>query len=71
VPRGYFWVNTWGAISGDLPFGGFGLSGVGLEAGRAGFEAYTELKSVVVETGWRSDHQLDSLKTLVGQSSRL
>jgi acyl-CoA reductase-like NAD-dependent aldehyde dehydrogenase len=51
VRSGYFWINTWGVISGDLPFGGFGLSGIGREAGRAGFEAYTELKSVVVETG--------------------
>jgi acyl-CoA reductase-like NAD-dependent aldehyde dehydrogenase len=50
VRSGYFWINTWGAISGDLPFGGFGLSGIGREGGRAGYEAYTELKSVVIAT---------------------
>lgn len=50
VRTGYFWVNTFGVISGDLPFGGFKQSGLGREAGRAGFEAYTELKSILVDT---------------------
>jgi aldehyde dehydrogenase (NAD+) len=31
-----------------LPFGGFGQSGLGREGGRAAFESYTELKSVLM-----------------------
>jgi acyl-CoA reductase-like NAD-dependent aldehyde dehydrogenase len=50
VRAGTFWINTYGAIFGDMPFGGFGASGLGREAGRMGYEAYTETKSVVVDT---------------------
>lgn len=47
---GYVWVNTFSAIFGDMPFGGFKASGIGREAGVAGFEAYTELKSILTDT---------------------
>jgi acyl-CoA reductase-like NAD-dependent aldehyde dehydrogenase len=50
VRTGYMWVNTYAAIFGDVPFGGYGLSGTGREAGRWGYEAYTELKSVLMDT---------------------
>lgn len=50
VRCGTFWINTYGAIFGDMPFGGYGQSGLGREAGRAGYEAYTEAKSVIVDT---------------------
>ncbi len=50
VRAGYFWVNTFGAIFSDLPFGGFKMSGLRRETGRYGFEEYTELKSVMVDT---------------------
>ena len=50
VRTGMMWVNTYGAISGDLPFGGYGHSGLGREGGTYGYEAYTELKSIVIET---------------------
>lgn len=50
VRCGTFWVNTYGAIFGDVPFGGFGQSGLGREAGRHGYEAYTELKSILIDT---------------------
>lgn len=51
VRCGTFWINTYGAIFGDMPFGGYGLSGLGREAGRPGYEAYTETKSVIIDTG--------------------
>ena len=55
VRCGYFWVNTYAAIFGDMPFGGYGRSGLGREAGPYGFEAYTELKSVLIDrSGGRS-----------------
>ncbi len=50
VRTGTMWVNTYGAISGDMPFGGYGQSGLGREGGTGGYEAYTELKSIVIET---------------------
>ena len=50
IRTGYFWINTFAAIFGDLPFGGVKQSGLGREAGVAGFEAYTELKSVMIDT---------------------
>ena len=49
VRCGYFWVNTYGAIFGDMPFGGYGRSGLGRESGPWGYEAYTELKSVLMD----------------------
>ena len=55
VRCGYFWVNTYGAIFGDMPFGGYGRSGLGRESGPYGYEAYTELKSVLIDpSGGRS-----------------
>ena len=47
---GYFWINTYGAVFGDVPFGGYGLSGIGREGGRWSYEAYTELKTVLIDT---------------------
>ena len=50
VRTGYFWINSYGALALDAPIGGVGLSGIGRELGRIGHEAYTELKTVVVDT---------------------
>ncbi len=47
---GYVWINTYGAIFGDVPFGGYGQSGLGREAGHWGYEAYTETKSIMLDT---------------------
>ncbi len=49
VRCGTFWINTYAAIFGDMPFGGYGQSGLGREAGHHGYEAYTELKSVLID----------------------
>jgi acyl-CoA reductase-like NAD-dependent aldehyde dehydrogenase len=37
-----------------MPFGAFKASGVGREMGLAGFEEFTELKSVNIRTGKRA-----------------
>lgn len=50
VRSGYFWINTYGAIFGDVPFGGYGQSGSGREAGIEGFHAYTEQKTILIDT---------------------
>ncbi|HEX7104595.1 MAG TPA: aldehyde dehydrogenase family protein [Acidothermaceae bacterium] len=51
---GTVWVNT--TIDGPptMPFGGYKASGFGREMGQAGFEEFTELKSVTIRTGKRS-----------------
>jgi acyl-CoA reductase-like NAD-dependent aldehyde dehydrogenase len=49
VQSGMFWINSWGS-SGDLPFGGRKDSGFGSEGGHQGHEAYTLLKSVMINT---------------------
>ncbi|GAA0981450.1 aldehyde dehydrogenase [Acrocarpospora macrocephala] len=50
VRSGYFWINSYGALALDAPIGGVGLSGVGRELGRLGHEAYTETKTVIIDT---------------------
>lgn len=50
---GTVWVNTTIDSSPQMPFGGMKASGYGREAGRAGLEEYTELKSCVIRTGKR------------------
>jgi acyl-CoA reductase-like NAD-dependent aldehyde dehydrogenase len=50
IRAGYVWINTFGAIFSDMPFGGYKRSGLGREAGLAGYEAYTELKSILIDT---------------------
>ncbi|MGI5129751.1 aldehyde dehydrogenase family protein [Pseudonocardia sp. CA-107938] len=50
---GSVYVNT--VIDGPptMPFGGYKTSGIGREMGQAGFEEFTELKSVSIRTGTR------------------
>ncbi|MCQ4080850.1 aldehyde dehydrogenase family protein [Streptomyces sp. RB6PN25] len=50
---GRVWVNTTIDGSPQLPAGGMGASGYGRELGQAGFDEFTELKSVQLRTGSR------------------
>ena len=50
VRTGYFWINTYGAVFGDVPFGGYRQSGLGREAGVGGYEAYTEEKTILIDS---------------------
>jgi betaine-aldehyde dehydrogenase len=54
LKSGTVFVNT--TIDGPptMPFGGYKSSGIGREMGQAGFEEFTELKSVNIRTGSRS-----------------
>lgn len=47
---GTFWINSYKIISVMSPFGGFGRSGYGRSSGRDALLAYTQTKSVWVET---------------------
>ncbi|XP_015112061.1 aldehyde dehydrogenase, mitochondrial [Diachasma alloeum] len=46
---GTVWVNTYNALSSQMPFGGYKMSGQGRECGEYGLEAYTEVKSVIMK----------------------
>jgi len=48
---GSVWVNNYRVLGHTLPFGGFGQSGIGREMGAGALDAYTETKSVWIDTG--------------------
>ncbi len=48
IRAGTVWVNCYNVLDPGAPFGGFKMSGMGRELGSAGFEAYTELKTVTM-----------------------
>jgi aldehyde dehydrogenase (NAD+)/betaine-aldehyde dehydrogenase len=45
---GVVWVNTYRAISPMVPFGGYGLSGLGREGGHDGLLEYLESKYIAL-----------------------
>ena len=50
VKAGYLWVNTYGGIIPQTPYGGFKQSGIGKELGKEGIENYLETKTVNIYT---------------------
>jgi aldehyde dehydrogenase (NAD+) len=48
---GTVWVNNYRVIGHGLPFGGFKQSGLGREMGIEALHAYTEVKSIWIDTG--------------------
>jgi aldehyde dehydrogenase (NAD+) len=48
---GTVWVNNYRILGHTLPFGGFKQSGLGRELGADALHAYTEVKSVWIDTG--------------------
>lgn len=50
IRAGTFWINSYKTISVMSPFGGFGRSGYGRSSGKDALMAYTQTKSVWVET---------------------
>ncbi len=51
MKAGYLWVNTYGGIVPETPYGGFKQSGIGKELGAAGLDMYLETKAVNIFTG--------------------
>lgn len=49
IKAGTVWGNCHAIIDPALPFGGYKESGIGREQGRAGVEAYTETKTVIIQ----------------------
>jgi len=50
LQAGTVWVNAYGSIRPEVPFGGFGQSGVGRELGEHALSAYRETKAVFIAT---------------------
>jgi len=56
IRAGTVWINAYRVVGPDVPFGGYGLSGVGRENGLDAVREYTQTKSVWVElTGGTRD----------------
>ncbi|KAI0011248.1 aldehyde dehydrogenase [Xylariaceae sp. FL0662B] len=51
LEAGIAWVNTWGESPAEMAVGGWKQSGVGVENGRRGLEAWVRNKSTLVEMG--------------------
>lgn len=49
IRAGTVWINAYRVVAPNVPFGGFGHSGIGRENGIEAVDAYTENKSVWVE----------------------
>jgi betaine-aldehyde dehydrogenase len=52
IRAGTIWVNSWLEGYPELPFGGFGWSGIGRELGRQAIEGFTETKTIQLHSGW-------------------
>jgi acyl-CoA reductase-like NAD-dependent aldehyde dehydrogenase len=48
IQAGTVWINAYGSLSAESPFGGYKQSGFGRELGRYGIDLYTQIKSVWV-----------------------
>jgi betaine-aldehyde dehydrogenase len=51
LEAGITWVNTWGESPAEMSVGGWKMSGVGVENGKKGLEAWVRNKSTLVEMG--------------------
>jgi betaine-aldehyde dehydrogenase len=57
IRAGITWINTYGPVYNEAPWGGYRQSGIGRELGVCGIEDYTEVKQInintnVAPTGW-------------------
>ena len=56
IRAGTVWINAYRVVTPNMPFGGFGLSGIGRENGTDAVNEYLETKSMLVElTGGTRD----------------
>ncbi|GAA1921216.1 aldehyde dehydrogenase [Nocardioides lentus] len=60
IRAGTVWINAYRAVAPNMPFGGYGMSGIGRENGADAVNEYLETKSVFVELtgGTRDPFQL-------------
>jgi betaine-aldehyde dehydrogenase len=63
IRAGTIWVNSWLEGYPELPFGGFGSSGIGRELGRQAIAGFTETKTIQVHTSWRAPWPAPAIPT--------
>ncbi|KAI9733187.1 MAG: hypothetical protein M1818_007305 [Claussenomyces sp. TS43310] len=51
LEAGITWINTWGEAPAEMSGGGWKMSGVGVENGRKGLEAWLRTRSTLVQSG--------------------
>jgi len=51
LQAGITWINSWGESPAEMSVGGWKQSGVGVENGRRGIEAWVRNKSTLVDMG--------------------
>ncbi|KLU82281.1 betaine aldehyde dehydrogenase, partial [Magnaporthiopsis poae ATCC 64411] len=51
LEAGITWINTWGESPAEMAVGGWKQSGIGVENGHKGLEAWVQNKSTLVEMG--------------------
>ena len=51
IEAGYLWINTYGGIIPETPYGGFKQSGYGKELGLEGLNEYLQIKNISIFTG--------------------
>jgi betaine-aldehyde dehydrogenase len=51
LQAGITWVNTWGESPAEMSVGGWKMSGLGVENGKKGLDAWTRNKSTLVDMG--------------------
>lgn len=54
LQAGTIWVNTYGDVAIQAPFGGYKMSGQGREFGSYGLDAYLEVKTVMIKVPMKS-----------------
>jgi aldehyde dehydrogenase (NAD+) len=50
IRAGNVWVNCYGPMDVQMPFGGYKMSGYGRESGRESLDAYLQTKAVYIRT---------------------
>jgi betaine-aldehyde dehydrogenase len=61
LEAGTIWINTYLDGPAELPFGGYGQSGVGRENGLLGVEEFTETKTIQVRSHGYRKRWIDTL----------
>ncbi|KAG8825112.1 aldehyde dehydrogenase (NAD(P)(+)) ald5, partial [Serendipita sp. 400] len=51
IDAGTVWINQYGVLSNQSPFGGYKMSGIGRELGSQALSGYLETKSVLWNVG--------------------
>jgi betaine-aldehyde dehydrogenase len=57
---GTVWVNRWMDGYPEVPFGGYGQSGIGRELGRQALAEFSELKTIQLQVGARETRWVDA-----------